>query len=96
MVVDPNQNQKNPSQPNVGRMIFAGIASNFVSKLIIYIPVIIIWVIAFWLISKSHWLVGITPNIRGPLIIGIFVVPLIIAAIVQYKLRDYFYRKLEK
>jgi hypothetical protein len=45
---------------------------------------------------KKPWFIGIASNTRGTIIMAVIIAPLIIGAIVQYYLRDYFTRKWEK
>lgn len=88
--------EQSSTMVNVPKMVFATQIGRLISAAIIYIPVLIIWAGFYFFILRKPWFVAISSNTRDTIIMAVIIVPLIIGAIVQYYLRDYFTRKWEK
>ena len=94
MVVEENQkNQPKVDSGNVIKQVFITQTSRMVSGIIVIVPSVIIWVLFFYFMSKNHWFIGMNSNVRGVIIIAVVAAPLLIGAVIQYKLRDYFSQK---
>jgi len=88
--------KENPGLPSVPKMVFATQMGRLASAAIIYVPIFVLWAGFYFLIMRKPWFIGIASNTRGTIIMAVIIAPLIIGAIVQYFLRDYFTRKWEK
>lgn len=82
--------------PNLPKMVFATQMGRLASAAIIYVPIFVLWAGFYFLIMRKAWFIAIAPNTRGTIIMAVIIVPLIIGAIMQYFLRNYFTRKWEK
>jgi len=82
--------------PSLPKMIFATQMSRLVTGIIIIIPVAALWIIFYIFILRSVWFVRIGSNIRGIIIMAVFIIPLIAAAVVGKILRQFFYERFQK
>lgn len=87
--------ENNPNQgTNFGRWMAAGMASNCIMRIISFVVILGFWGLAYFIFSKNHWLINVASNLRGPIIIAAFILPIIIVAVIDYFLRKYLYRKI--
>lgn len=80
----------------VAKQYAVGYGSRWLANLVMAVPIIIFWVICYFLLIKTGWTMRISSNVRGVLIIAILAVPLIVAAFAGSKLRDYFTQRFSK
>lgn len=88
--------EQGAAMASLPKMVFATQMGRLASAAIIYVPIFVLWAGFYFLIMRKSWFIAIAPNTRGTIIMAVIIVPLIIGAIVQYFLRDYFTRKWEK
>ena len=97
---EENKVQK-PQVPKVDTKFVAkqyaiGYGSQWLSSAIVTIPVIILWVILYFAMIGSGWILTLSSNVRGILIFAVLVIPLIAAAVIRPKIRDYLSEKWNK
>jgi len=95
------EKSQKPESPKVDAKFVAkqyaiGYGSHWLAGIIIGIPIIILWVILYFVMIKSGWILTLSGNTRGILIIAVLAIPLIAAAFIRPKIRDYLGQKWNK
>lgn len=82
--------------PSLPKIVYATQMSRLVSGAIVIIPTAALWIVFYVFILRSVWFVRIDTNVRGIIIMAVFIVPLIAAAVIGNILRQHFYEKFQK
>ena len=82
--------------PSLPKIVYATQMSRLVSGAIVIIPTAALWVAFYIFILRSVWFVRIDSNVRGIIIMAVFIVPLIVAAVVGNILKQHFYERFQK
>lgn len=73
-----------------------GKVSNWIAGAIFFVPVVILWILFYYLATKYGWFIKMTPNVRGVVIIGAVAAPLILGKVFIVKVAPYFDNKIKR
>lgn len=67
---------------------FISKTANLVAGIILYVPIIIIWVVFYMFVLTKPFFVNIAPNTRGIIIMAVLIIPIFLAAIFRNTIKN--------